>query len=93
MVKQDFKIIEDCVKSYNLSIELYQCDYDKYGIKRIVIRFPVEKNEKLGNILLKQGWKKEKDEYIRKRSDSDSQIKGWISNGTGRKYLRMSFAI
>lgn len=93
MVERYFNTIEEQVKALHSDIELYRCDYDKYGVKRIVIRFPAEKNEGLKEFLSKQGWKREKEEYISKQNNYDRQIKGWIPNETGRKYLRMSFNI
>lgn len=93
MERRNFKTLEERMKALHSDIELYRCDFDRFGVKRIIIRFPAEKNDGLKELLIKQGWKRDKEEYISKQNNYEGQIKGWIPDGTGRKYLRMSFEI
>lgn len=90
-----FKEIEKHVKSMDSQIELFCCDYDKYGLKRIVIRIPIEENKRLKEKLVQQGWEPGREEYINTEGERNTvkQIKGWLPSYHGIKYLRLSLNI
>lgn len=93
MVERNFNTIEEQVKALHSDIELFRCDYDQYGIKRVVIRFPSDKFNFLKQSLSDQGWRFEKEEYINIQRDRQREIKGWIPNNAGTRYIRMIYVL
>lgn len=89
-----FNDFEKKLKAVDPCIELFRFDYSRNHLTQIVIRFPSENNLPLMQKMIQMGWKAEREESVPEKGKRKerNEIKGWIPQKTGKKYLRMSFS-